>query len=173
MRWIIAGCIGALLVLFVLAADNDTSNYDAERTNQVRIMETERTNRETIQQAERTQRTAIGESAQTERTYISSQQLMWMATEREATLRLAILLIVVIVAATGAIAVAVLMLRRAPLLPIPDPPMPEPPPPHARRIVERLPGHSLEYDGYSWIIVLPNRTEYYTVEDAQRLIERR
>jgi hypothetical protein len=171
MRWLIACIIGALLVLAALAADGDATNYNAERTQRTAIEQAGQTERTAIQQDGQTQRTQIAEAGQTERTYIGAQQLMWLATEREATLRLVILLLLVIVASCGSVVVVVLVMRRV----IPLAPSSPTPPPHAQQLVRRMSaGHRLEYDhDHGWIVVLPSRSEYYTLDDAQRLLEQR
>lgn len=137
-----------LLVLALLGVDEDTAAQLA---------------------AERTQRTAIQEAERTERTYITAHQIMWLATERESTLRLVIVLLIVIVASTAAVIVAVQVLRqRAPAV---QAGLPQPPA-SVRRVAARMPaGHRLEYDPTDgWVIVLPGDREYYTIEDARRLL---
>jgi hypothetical protein len=163
-RWILAGALGALLVLALLAGDGaGAARYEAERTTRTQIEQAERTQREAIQQEGQTQRMEIAEANRTERTYISAQQLMWLATEREATLRLLIVLLIAIVASVAGLIVAVLVLRQRPAAP-------RPAPPDAVRRVAAWPAHRLEYDPVEgWIVVLPGGREFYTEEDARRL----
>jgi hypothetical protein len=157
MRTLLGVGIALLVVLAVVGGiDDDTAAQLAA----------ERTERTKIEQSERTQRVDIVEGNRTERTYISAQQLMWLATERESTLRLVIVLLVVVVASTAAVIVAVQVLRqRAPVqagLPAA--------PAVLRRVAQR-PGHRLEYDqAEGWIVVLPGEHEYYTEQDARRLL---
>ncbi len=96
---------GIIVVLVMLAgvggADDDLAQLAAERTE-----------RTAIEQAERTQREAIAQEGRTERAYISSQQVMWLATEREATLRLVLVLLLVVVVSVAAVALAVAWLRK-------------------------------------------------------------
>lgn len=157
MRFLLALVAGAALALALLGGlDEDTAAQLAA----------ERTERTQIEQTERTQRTAIQEAERTERTYISAQQIMWLATERESTLRLVVVLLIVVVASTAAIIVAVLVLRqRSPAVAgLPAPPL-------ALWRVAQWPGHRLEYDQQEgWIVVLPGEREYYTIEDARRLL---
>jgi hypothetical protein len=95
--------LGALLLALLIGASSDGSDLAQERTQQTEIAE-----------RNRTERTAIVEDARTERTYINAQQLMWLATERESTLRLVIVLLLVIVASAAGVGGAVLVLRRPP-----------------------------------------------------------
>lgn len=148
----------ALLVVLALSGglDDDTAaQIAAERTERTALVEQGRTDRITVQETNRT-----------ERTYISAQQIMWLATERESTLRLVVVLLIVVVASTAAIIVAVLVLRqRSPAVAgLPAPPL-------ALWRVAQWPGHRLEYDQQEgWIVVLPGEREYYTIEDARRLL---
>jgi hypothetical protein len=147
----------ALLVVLALSGglDDDTAaQLAAERTERTALVEQGRTDRTTVQEAGRT-----------ERTYISAQQLMWLATERESTLRLVVVLLIVVVASTAAVVVAVQVLRQRPAQAgLPTAPA------VLRRVAQR-PGHRLEYDQTEgWIVVLPGEHEYYTVEDARRLL---
>lgn len=158
MRGLIVAGIALLVVLAL------SGGLDSDDAAQLAAEQTERTK---IEQAERTQRTDIEESNRTERTYITANQLMWLATERESTLRLVIVLLVVVVASTAAVVVAVQVLRQRPAVAgLPSPPA------SVRRVAARMPaGHRLEYDqAEGWVIVLPNQQEYYTIEDARRLL---
>lgn len=159
IRTLLGVGVALLVVLAVVGGiDDDTAAQLAA----------ERTERTKLEQTERTQRTAIQEAERTERTYISAQQIMWLATERESTLRLVVVLLIVVVASTAAVIVAVQVLRqRAPAVAgLPQPPA------SVRRVAARMPaGHRLEYDpAGGWVIVLPNQQEYYTIEDARRLL---
>ena len=158
MRGLLLVGIALLVVLALFGGiDDDTAaQLAAERTERTALVEQGRTDRTTVQEAGRT-----------ERTYISAQQIMWLATERESTLRLVIVLLVVVVASTAAVIVAVQVLRqRAPAVQAGLPAAPA----VLRRVAQR-PGHRLEYDqAEGWIVVLPNQAEYYTVEDARRLL---
>lgn len=159
MRFLLALVAGAALALAILGGiDDDTAAQLAA----------ERTERTQIEQTERTQRTAIQEAERTERTYISAQQIMWLATERESTLRLVVVLLIVVVASTAAVIVAVQVLRQRPPV---QAGLPQPPA-SVRRVAARMPaGHRLEYDPTDgWVIVLPGDREYYTIEDARRLL---
>lgn len=71
----------------------------------------ERTERTAIEQTERTQREALAQNGMTERTYISAQSLMWLATERESTLRLVVVAVIVVAAAAGAVTLVVLLMQ--------------------------------------------------------------
>jgi di/tricarboxylate transporter len=159
MRFLLALVAGAALALALLGGlDEDTAAQLAA----------ERTERTQIEQTERTQRTAIQEAERTERTYITAHQIMWLATERESTLRLIVVLLIVVVASTAAVIVAVQVLRQRPptVAGLPQPPA------SVRRVAARMPaGHRLEYDpADGWVIVLPGDREYYTIEDARRLL---
>lgn len=159
MKALIPLVIGLILALAILGGiDDDTAAQLAA----------ERTERTQIEQTERTQRTAIQEAERTERTYISAQQIMWLATERESTLRLVVVLLIVVVASTAAVIVAVQVLRQRPPV---QAGLPQPPA-SVRRVAARMPaGHRLEYDPTDgWVIVLPGDREYYTIEDARRLL---
>lgn len=157
MKALIPLVIGLILALAILGGiDDDTAAQLAA----------ERTERTQIEQTERTQRTAIQEAERTERTYISAQQIMWLATERESTLRLVVVLLIVVVASTAAVIVAVQVLRQRPPV---QAGLPQPPAAVVR--VAARPGHRLEYDPVEgWIVVLPNDREYYTEQDARRLL---
>lgn len=158
MRFLLALVAGAALALALLGGlDEDTAAQLAA----------ERTERTQIEQTERTQRTAIQEAERTERTYITAHQIMWLATERESTLRLIVVLLIVVVASTAAVIVAVQVLRQR----SPAAPAGLPQPPAAVVRVAARPGHRLEYDPVEgWIVVLPNDREYYTEQDARRLL---
>lgn len=150
----------ALLVVLALSGglDDDTAaQIAAERTERTALVEQGRTDRITVQETNRT-----------ERTYISAQQIMWLATERESTLRLVVVLLIVVVASTAAVIVAVQVLRQRPPV---QAGLPQPPA-SVRRVAARMPaGHRLEYDPTDgWVIVLPGDREYYTIEDARRLL---
>lgn len=157
------GLIGiAAGLLIAIAVIGGTGNGDAAQ------IAAERTERTKLEQTERTQRTAIQEAERTERTYISSQQIMWLATERESTLRLIVVLLIVMVASVAAVVVVVQVLRQRPpaVAGLPSPPA------SVRRVAASMPvGHRLEYDQVDgWVIVLPGDREYYTIEDARRLL---
>ena len=160
MKTLLGVGIALLVVLAVVGGiDDDTAAQIAA----------ERTERTRIEQNERTQRVDIVEGNRTERTYITANQLMWLATERESTLRLVIVLLVVVVASTAAVIVAVQVLRQRPAVQAGLPAAPL----VLRRVAAR-PGHRLEYDQEEgWIVVLPDQTQYYTIEDARRLLEER
>lgn len=91
--------IGLALFAAYTLGDNDGSaaQLATERTERTRIETQAATERTAIEQAERTQRTAI-----------DAQALMWLATERESTLRL-----IVVAIAAVAVAVAVLAILLA------------------------------------------------------------
>lgn len=155
-KWIV-GLIGGVLlaVLLFTGAGDDAAQLAAERTRQTQI-----------EQAERTQRTAIEQDGRTERAAISAQQIMWLATERESTLRLVVVLLIVVITATAAVVIAVQLLRRV---------QPASAPPHrVQRLAARLPGHSIDYDPiYGWVVVAPGGEEFYTITDAERLLAQR
>lgn len=156
MRTLLGVGVALLVVLAVIGGiDDDTAaQLAAERTERTALVEQGRTDRITVQEANRT-----------ERTYISAQQIMWLATERESTLRLVVVLLIVVVASTAAVIVAVQVLRQRPAVAgLPSPPA------AVRRVAQR-PGHRLEYDqAEGWIVVLPGEREYYTEQDARRLL---
>jgi len=157
----LVGLVGGLLIALAVIGMLDGDDGSAAK------LAAERTERTKLEQTERTQRTAIQEAERTERTYISAQQIMWLATERESTLRLVVVLLIVVVASTAAVVVAVQVLRQRPAVAgLPQPPA------RVRRVAARMPaGHRLEYDQLDgWVIVLPNQQEYYTIEDARRLL---
>lgn len=149
MRFLLALVAGAALTLALLSADSPASQIAAERTAQVQA-----------QEAARTERLALQEAARTER-----------AAERAATLQYAMMLlvvvVVVVVASTAAVVVAVQVLRqRSPAVPAG---LPQPSAAVVR--VAARPGHRLEYDSVEgWIVVLPGDREYYTEQDARRLL---
>lgn len=159
MMRVLLGIGLALLVVLALSGglDDDTAaQLAAERTERTALVEQGRTDRVAVQEAGRT-----------ERTYINAQQIMWLATERESTLRLVVVLLIVVVASTAAVIVAVQVLRQRPAAQAALPTAPA----VLRRVAQR-PGHRLEYDqAEGWIVVLPNQAEYYTVEDARKLLE--
>ncbi len=157
MRGVIGLAVGLLIALAVIGGVGDDGTAAQ--------LAAERTERTKIEQAERTQRTDIEESNRTERVYITANQLMWLATERESTLRLVVVLLIVVVASTAAVVVAVQVLRQRPAVAgLPQPPA------SVRRVAAR-PGHRLEYDpDEGWIVVLPGEREYYTEQDARRLL---
>lgn len=150
---IVVGMLIALAVIGGIDGDGTATQLAAERTE-----------RTTIEQNGRTERVAIVEENRTERTYIAANQLMWLATERESTFRLIVLLLIVMVASTAAVIVVVQISRQRPKTQV-DPPF-------VLRQVAQWPGHRLEYDAREgWIVVLPNGLEFYTIDDAQRLLE--
>lgn len=102
VRGLIGLAVGMLIALAVAGSfsDNDMAQLAAERTERTRI-----------EQTERTQRTNIEEANQTERTYISAQSLMWLATERESTLRLTVMLMAVSLIVTTILIALVVALR--------------------------------------------------------------
>lgn len=159
MRLILIAMLVVCVALAVMAADPNTA---AERTERTTVQEAQRTERTIAQETQRTERTAIQESNQTERQYISAQSLMWLATEREATLRLIVLLLVVVVASAGAVTVTVLILRATPRRPgVPA---------DVAWMERQLPGHRAEFDSiHGWILVdADNR--FYAIRDAARLL---
>lgn len=101
---------GIALALIVLAA---ALYSDGDDGGTLRAIEAERTQRTQLEQAERTQREAMAQAGLTERTAINATTLMWLATEREATMRLVVVLLLVIVAASAGL-VAVVLVVRAP-----------------------------------------------------------
>lgn len=88
MRWLTAG---AVLVLAALLLGYNAGDGDSDAAQVA---------------AERTERTRVEQAAITERAYISSQQIMWLATERESTMRLMIVMVAGGVVLVGAVAVA-------------------------------------------------------------------
>lgn len=90
----------ALMYLSINGGSDDLAQLAAERTERTEITQTERT-----------QRTAIEQNGMTERTYISQTALMWLATERESTLRLIVVAVIVVAAVAGAITLVVLLMR--------------------------------------------------------------
>lgn len=113
-RVLVGAALGALLLVLLLnglSPDESLRAIEAERTRQTQIEQAERTQREALAQDGQTERLRVVQSNQTERTYISAQSLMWLATEREATLRLVIVLLIVVIVAVAAVAVAVAVVR--------------------------------------------------------------
>lgn len=105
MTRVMAGMLAVTLTLAILYASlNETDSTMAQ-------LAAERTERTAIEQAERTQRVQIEQNGMTERTYISAQSLMWLATERESTLRLVVVAVIVVAAVAGAITFVVLLMR--------------------------------------------------------------
>jgi len=105
MKTLIGMIVALLLVAAALIAISDGSldRYEAERTQRAAITEAERTQRTEIEEAERTQRTAIEQDAHTERTMliealrterarVDAETRMWMASENQATMRLALMM---------------------------------------------------------------------------------
>ena len=176
MRYIIAGVIGALLFVAVIGGANDSgANYAAERTAQVQA-----------QQAAQTERTAIIEAQRTERTAISADVLRWQAVQEAQTQRMIVLILGVIVGGMGCTVAAVAAIRyigSAPqrqdtaMLAYPSP-QAQLAQVHKPTYVDTyealLPGHTAEYNEHlgDWILV-DERGRYYTVSDAQRIVERR
>ena len=98
MARFLTGLILGILILAAIASGSlDTSQYETERTR--------------IAEANQTERTYITEANQTERTYISAQSLMWLATERESTLRLTVMLMAVSVVVTAILIALVVALH--------------------------------------------------------------
>lgn len=154
MLRILAGLIAGMLLLIMLVGNDgaDIAKYETERTERQRIAETERTSR-----------IAIEESNRTERTYISAQSLMWLATERESTVRLVVIALIVIVASASAVTVIVLVLRRT---------RDTSPPPHVLLLATKtgmIPEHDRQY---GWLLV-DDAGSAYTVSAAQRLLTQR
>lgn len=157
MLRILAGLIAGMLLLIMLVGNDgaDLAKYETERTERQRIAE-----------AERTSRIAIEEGNRTERTYISAQSLMWLATEREATVRLVVIALIVIVASASAVIVTVLLLRRTRT--DRDPAAPA----HVVLLASQT-GMILEHDRhYGWLL-LDGAGNAYTVTAAQRLLTNR
>jgi hypothetical protein len=155
MLRILAGLIAGMLLLIMLVGNDgaDIAKYETERTERQRIAETERTSR-----------IAIEESNRTERTYISAQSLMWLATEREATVRLVVIALIVIVASASAVIVTVLVIRRSHHN--------QSPPPHVLLLAAQT-GMVPEHDNlHGWLLV-DDTGSAYTVQAARRLLTQR
>ena len=102
IRFLAGAALAGLVALTLLYGFEDGA---------LRAFEAERTQRTQIEQAERTQREALQQAGLTERAGINATTLMWLATEREATMRLIVVLLLVTVATTACIVVVVLVLR--------------------------------------------------------------
>lgn len=164
MRYLIAGLVGALIFVAVVGgAGTDGAQLAAERTAQVQA-----------QQAAQVERTAITEANHTERTAINADLLRWQMAQEAQTQRLIVMLLGVIVAGMTVTVVTVATLRHFDMQAMQRQAQQVRRPAQLDMLESMLPGHRAEYDDTlaAWILV-DAHGRYYTIKDAERIVERR
>lgn len=156
-RTILGILIGALVIVGVMVGtDADTSNYAAERTQQVQA-----------QEVARTERTAIIEAERTERMRLDAERERAASAAQERTINT--LLIVML---AGGIVIAVVAVVRKPAQPtvvyLPAPAQAPQPPAPIIVLAGQLPGYQPAVINGQW--VLESDADYMTPQTALKLV---